>query len=39
MEVFRVFYDADADQEVVEVKVVGQKSGSQVIVRGKEFKL
>jgi mRNA-degrading endonuclease RelE of RelBE toxin-antitoxin system len=39
IEVFRVFYDADADQEIVEVKVVGQKSGSQVIVRGKEFKL
>ena len=36
---FRVFYDADADQKIVEVKVVGQKSGSKVIVRGKEFRL
>jgi hypothetical protein len=39
IERFRVFYDADGNQEIVEVKVVGQKLGSKVFVRGKEFKL
>ena len=39
IEGFRVFYDADADQEIVEVKVVGQKVKSKVFVRGKEFKV
>jgi mRNA-degrading endonuclease RelE of RelBE toxin-antitoxin system len=37
--VFRVFYDVGVDQQVVEVKVVGRKSGSKVLVRGKEFRL
>jgi mRNA-degrading endonuclease RelE of RelBE toxin-antitoxin system len=32
IEGFRVFYDADADQETVDVKVVGQKVGSKVCV-------
>lgn len=39
IEEFRVFYDVDVDQETVEVKLIGQKVGSKVIVRGKEFKL
>jgi mRNA-degrading endonuclease RelE of RelBE toxin-antitoxin system len=39
IERFRVFYDADADREVVEVKVVGLKAGSKVFVRGKEFRV
>ena len=38
IEGFRVFYDSDADQEIVEVKVVGRKMGSKLTVRGKEFK-
>jgi mRNA-degrading endonuclease RelE of RelBE toxin-antitoxin system len=36
---FRVFYDADADQEIVDGKVVGLKVGSKVCVRGREFKV
>jgi mRNA-degrading endonuclease RelE of RelBE toxin-antitoxin system len=36
---FRVFYDADADRKIVEVKVVGRKLGSKVLVRGEEFRL
>jgi mRNA-degrading endonuclease RelE of RelBE toxin-antitoxin system len=39
IEDFRAFYDADDDQEVVEIKVVGRKLGSKVIVRGQEFRL
>ncbi|HPM83737.1 MAG TPA: hypothetical protein PLF81_23690 [Candidatus Anammoximicrobium sp.] len=38
IEGFRVFYDADANKETVEVKVVGQKVRNRVFVRGKEFK-
>lgn len=39
IEDFRVFYDADVDREVVEVKAVGRKSGSRVSVRGKDIRL
>ena len=39
IEAFRVFYDVDVDRQVVEVKVVGRKSGSKLLVRGKEFRL
>jgi len=39
IEAFRVFYDVDIGQQVVDVKVVGRKSGSKVLVRGKEFRL
>jgi len=39
IEDFRVFYDVDAVQEIVEVKVVGEKSRSKLLVRGKEFRL
>ncbi len=36
---FRVFYDVDASENVVEVKVVGHKPGNKLFVRGKEFTL
>ena len=39
IEEVRVFYDGDAEPKIVEVKVVGQKVGSRVFVRGKEFKV
>jgi len=39
IEAFRVFYDVDIGQQVVDVKVVDRKSGSKVLVRGKEFRL
>ncbi len=34
---FRVFYDVDAVRSIVEVKMVGQKEGSRLLVRGKEY--
>jgi hypothetical protein len=39
IEAFRVFYDVAVDRRVVEIKVVGRKWGSKVLVRGKEFRL
>jgi|SRR5437660_429530 len=36
---FRVLYDIDFDDEKVEIKVVGQKQGARLFVRGKEFPL
>lgn len=39
IERYRVFYDVDADANVVEVKMVGYKSGNKLVVRGKEYQL
>jgi hypothetical protein len=36
---YRVFYDLDANVTAVEVRVVGQKKGNKLFVRGKEFTL
>jgi mRNA-degrading endonuclease RelE of RelBE toxin-antitoxin system len=35
----RVFYDADETARVVEIKVVGQKQGNELFVRGKKYTL
>jgi mRNA-degrading endonuclease RelE of RelBE toxin-antitoxin system len=36
---FRVFYDADAEEQVVKIKAVGQKEGNRLLVRGEEYEL
>ena len=36
---YRVFYDVNVARSVVEVKMVGQKDGSRLLVRGKEYAL
>ena len=36
---FRVFYDADAENQVVLIKAVGWKEHNTLIIRGREFHL
>ena len=36
---FRVFYDVDQDNKLIKIEAVGYKKGSQLLIRGKEYKL
>ena len=36
---YRVFYDVRQSERVVEVKVIGEKRGNMVVVRGEEYEL
>ena len=36
---FRVFYDVDQENKLVNIAAVGYKEGSQLFIRGKEYKL
>ena len=36
---FRVFYDVDQENKSVNIAAVGYKEGSQLFIRGKEYKL
>ena len=36
---FRVFYDVDEENKLVKIAAVGYKEGSQLFIRGKEYKL
>jgi mRNA-degrading endonuclease RelE of RelBE toxin-antitoxin system len=36
---YRVFYDVNKDDEIVEVKMVGYKKGNNLFVHGQEYKL
>ena len=36
---YRVFYDVRPNERLVEVKVIGEKSGNRVVVRGEEYEL
>jgi len=36
---FRLFYDVDADNEVVKIEAVGYKQGSKLFVHGEEYEL
>jgi mRNA-degrading endonuclease RelE of RelBE toxin-antitoxin system len=36
---FRVFYEADADDHIVEIKAVGRKEHNRLFIEEKEFKL
>jgi len=36
---FRVLYDIDSPQDLVEVKLVGYKEGNKLMVQGQEVKL
>lgn len=36
---FRIFYDVNNAAQSVEIKMVGRKTGNQIYVRGKEYKL
>jgi mRNA-degrading endonuclease RelE of RelBE toxin-antitoxin system len=37
--VFRVFYDVDEVEQIVSVRALGHKQGSQLLINGKEFDL
>jgi hypothetical protein len=39
VETHRVFYDVRRDERLVEVKVIGEKRGNVVVVRGEEYEL
>ncbi len=39
IEKYRIFYDLNHEEPVVEVKVVGEKRGNKVVVRGEEYEL
>ena len=39
IEKYRVFYDLNHEKRLVEVRVVGEKKGNRVVVRGEEYKL
>jgi len=39
IEKYRIFYDLNHEERVVEVKVVGEKRGNRVVVRGEEYEL
>jgi mRNA-degrading endonuclease RelE of RelBE toxin-antitoxin system len=39
IEKYRIFYDLNPEERVVEVKVVGEKRGNRVVVRGEEYEL
>ena len=39
IEKYRIFYDLNYEEKVVEVKVVGEKKGNKVVVRGEEYEL
>jgi mRNA-degrading endonuclease RelE of RelBE toxin-antitoxin system len=39
IEKYRIFYDLNHEERVVEVKVVGDKRGNRVVVRGEEYEL
>ena len=36
---FRVFYAVDQENKLVRIEAVGYKKGSQLFIRGKEYKL
>jgi len=36
---YRVFYDVRQSERIVEVKVIGEKRGNVVVVRGEEYEL
>ena len=36
---FRVFYDVDQENKLIKIEAVGYKKGSQLFIRGKEYKL
>ena len=36
---YRVFYDVRQSERIVEVKVIGEKRGNMVVVRGEEYEL
>ena len=36
---FRVFYDVDQDASLIRIQAVGYKTGSRLIIEGKEYKL
>lgn len=36
---YRVFYDVRQNERIVEVKVIGEKRGNKVVVRGEEYEL
>ena len=36
---YRVFYDVRQTERIVEVKVIGEKGGNMVVVRGEEYEL
>lgn len=36
---FRVFYDVDQEKDLIKIEAVGYKKGSQLFIRGKEYKL
>ena len=39
IEKYRIFYDLNHEEQLVEVRVVGEKKGNRVLVRGEEYKL
>jgi len=39
IEKYRVYYDVNHEERVVEVKAVGEKRGNRVVVRGEEYEL
>jgi len=36
---FRIFYDVNDGAQSVEIKMIGQKTGNRIYVRGKEYNL
>jgi len=36
---FRVFYDVDEAEQIVSVRALGHKTGSRLLINGKEFDL
>ena len=36
---FRVFYDVDQEKKLIKIEAVGYKKGSELFIRGKEYKL
>ena len=36
---FRVFYDVDQENKLIKIEAVGYKKRSQLLIRGKEYKL
>ena len=34
---YRVLFDVDPDEQIVQVLVIGEKQGNQLFVRGQEF--
>lgn len=39
IEKYRIFYDLNHEERLVEVRVVGEKRGNRVVVRGEEYEL